>query len=148
MFLAAYQELDDRGLLEGGGSVPSYYTSIKQKSRRLLELQPRSSRLQERGKEVVSKLLHSLFHMLRVLSRRGLDLESYWRQRDGEGRGAVSRRVFLLALRQLLLPFSVKELQEVAQHYAEGSEQVRFESFLQDARLLRKSSAESGVQGQ
>lgn len=46
------QELEDRGLLEGGGAVPTYYTSMKQKGRRVMELQPRSHRLQERGKEV------------------------------------------------------------------------------------------------
>lgn len=46
------QELDDRGLLDGGGSVPSYVTSLKNKSRRTLELQSRSHRLQGRDKEV------------------------------------------------------------------------------------------------
>ena len=51
------EELDDRGLLDGGGSVPSYYTSMKQKNRRTLELQPRSHRLQERGKEVSKTFL-------------------------------------------------------------------------------------------
>jgi hypothetical protein len=47
-----FKQLDDRGLLDGGGSIPSYYASMKQKGRRSLELQPRSHRLQERGKEV------------------------------------------------------------------------------------------------
>lgn len=46
------EELDDRGLLDGGASVPSYHLSMKQRSRRPLELQPRSHRLQEREKEV------------------------------------------------------------------------------------------------
>jgi hypothetical protein len=46
------EELDDRGLLDGGNSVPSYYTSIKQRSRRPLEMKKRASRLQERGQEV------------------------------------------------------------------------------------------------
>ena len=48
------EELDDRGLLDGGGSVPNYYTSSKQRSRRPLEMKKRSSRLQERGKEVMT----------------------------------------------------------------------------------------------
>lgn len=48
------QELDDRGLLDGGGVVPSYYTSLKQKQRRSLELQRRSSRMKSRGNEVCS----------------------------------------------------------------------------------------------
>lgn len=46
------EELDDRGLLDGGGSVPSYYVSMKQRGRRPLEMKKRSSRLQDRGKEV------------------------------------------------------------------------------------------------
>jgi len=46
------EELDDRGLLDGGGSVPNYYTSSRQRNRRPLEMKKRSSRLQERGKEV------------------------------------------------------------------------------------------------
>jgi len=46
------EELDDRGLLDGGGSVPNYYTSSRQRNRRPLEMKKRSSRLQDRGKEV------------------------------------------------------------------------------------------------
>ena len=48
------EKLDDRGLIDGGGTVPSYYTSHKQKSRRKLELKPRQSRIQERGNSEVS----------------------------------------------------------------------------------------------
>jgi hypothetical protein len=50
------EELDDRGLLDGG-SVPSYYTSMKQKDRRSLEMRNRSSRLQEREQKVCSILI-------------------------------------------------------------------------------------------
>ena len=48
-------DLDDRGLLDGGGgSVRSYYSSSsQQRSRRPLEMKRRSSRLLERGKEVL-----------------------------------------------------------------------------------------------
>jgi len=49
------EELDDRGLLDGGGSIPSYYSSIKQKARRSQELRRRSSRLQDREKNVMKK---------------------------------------------------------------------------------------------
>ena len=49
------EELDDRGLLDGGGSVPTYYSSSsQQRSRRPLEMKKRSSRLLERGREVGS----------------------------------------------------------------------------------------------
>ena len=43
------EELDDRGLLDGG-SVPSYYSSIRQRTRRPLEMKKRSSRMQERSR--------------------------------------------------------------------------------------------------
>jgi hypothetical protein len=46
------EELDDRGLLEGG-ALPSSYASNRQRGRRALEMKKRSSRLQERGKEVI-----------------------------------------------------------------------------------------------
>lgn len=52
IFFFHLKELDDRGLLDGGGVVPSYYTSLKQKQRRSLELQRRSSRMKHRGQEV------------------------------------------------------------------------------------------------
>lgn len=55
------EELDDRGLLDGGGSVPTYYSSSsQQRSRRPLEMKKRSSRLLERGREVgISPIVHS-----------------------------------------------------------------------------------------
>eukprot|EP01039_Chlorochromonas_danica_P007340 gene7340-8122_t len=130
------EELDDRGLLNGGGSVPHYYTSIKQKNRRFLELQPRSNRLQERGKEAVSKLLNGFFHMLRVLSKRGLNLEAYYRQRDLDRKGLLPRKHFISSLKQLGLPFNNKELQEIAQHFLQPpGEAVDYLSFLQEGRL-------------
>lgn len=128
-------------MLEGGGSVPHYYTSSKQKNRRFLELQPRSSRLQERGKEALSKLLNGLFHMVRVLTKKGLNLEEHCRQRDGERKGLVSRKFFLSSLKQLGLPFNNKELQDVVQHYSRpDSDQVDYLSFLKDARIYKKAS--------
>jgi hypothetical protein len=49
-------ELDDRGLLQGGG-IPSYYSSSsQQRSRRPLEMKKRSNRLLERGREVSTKI--------------------------------------------------------------------------------------------
>lgn len=47
-------ELADRGLLEGNALVPEYHTSLKQRSRRPLELKNRSSRLQDREAKVNS----------------------------------------------------------------------------------------------
>lgn len=47
------EELDDRGLIDGGDTVPSYEASFKQRSRRPLEMRKRSSRLKGRGNEVI-----------------------------------------------------------------------------------------------
>jgi len=60
------EELDDRGLLDGGGSVPSYYVSMRQRGRRPLEMKKRSSRLQDRGKEVRRDIFTST-HLLTKL---------------------------------------------------------------------------------
>ena len=50
------KELDDRGLLDGGVAVPSYYTSLRQRSRRHLEMRHRSSRLQDRENHAVRSI--------------------------------------------------------------------------------------------
>jgi hypothetical protein len=50
MFIYDEQELDDRGLLNGGGSNRS--GSIRQKNRRPLEMRNRQARLQNRDNEV------------------------------------------------------------------------------------------------
>ena len=49
------EELDDRGLLDGG----AIYSSSRQRGRRPLEMRKRSSRLLERGKEVIIEKLFS-----------------------------------------------------------------------------------------
>ena len=46
------EELDDRGMIDGGDTVPSYEASFKQRSRRPLEMRRRSSRLKGRSGEV------------------------------------------------------------------------------------------------
>lgn len=47
------EELDDRGMISGGNTVPSYEASFKQRSRRPLEMRRRSSRLKDRSEEVI-----------------------------------------------------------------------------------------------
>ena len=42
--------MDDRGLLDGGGIVPKYYTSHRQRQRRYLELRPRVHRVRDKVK--------------------------------------------------------------------------------------------------
>ncbi len=50
--LGSLEVLDDDGLLDGGIVVPNYYTSLRQRSRRCLEMKARSIRLRDRGKQV------------------------------------------------------------------------------------------------
>lgn len=130
------EELDDRGLLDGGGSVPSYYTSLKQKNRRTLELQPRSTRLQERGKEGVSKVLNAVFHMLRTYVRWGINVENKFLQADTKRLGTLPKKVFLNILKRIELPFRQKELNDVANHYFDPStEKVEYLTMLKNANL-------------
>lgn len=134
------EELDDRGLLEGGGAVPTYYASIKQKSRRSLEMKKRSSRLQERGKEAMAKLTNGVFHVLRILSKKGLDIEALCRQLDNGGRGMVDKKQFTAMLKQVGLPYGTRELADITYRYTvPSSDQVDIESFLRDGGMLSKN---------
>lgn len=84
--------------------------------------------------------------MIRVLSKRGLSLESYYRQRDAAQKGFVSKKQFLSSLKQLGLPFSTKELQDVTQQYLQaGTDQVDYVAFLKDARVYRRSVSKSDL---
>ncbi len=90
------QELEDRGLLEGGGAVPSYYTSMKQKGRRVLELQPRAHRLLERGKEVISTPTYDILDGLISTFVAVTDQDPQWRAAHGShiaAQGPSSGRV-------------------------------------------------------
>ena len=121
------EELDDRGLLDGG-SVPSYYTSMKQRTRRPLELKKRSSRLQDRN---AHKFLNGVFHVLRALVRRGLNLEGHFRAME-----VVDKKNFFTTLKRIGMPYSSRDLMEIAQRYTlPTSELVDYESFLRDAEV-------------
>jgi hypothetical protein len=89
------EELDDRGLLDGG-SVPTYYTSIRQRTRRPLEMRKRGARMQERDRESMSKLMDGLHHMIQTLVKRGLRIEEYCRQYDTSNCGMVGKKDLLL----------------------------------------------------
>lgn len=130
------EELDDRGLLEGSGSVPSYYTSIRQRERKRLEMRNRSSRLQERDKETMGKMLDNFFHMIRVLTKRGVSLEEYCREQDWDGRGLVDKKEFLSFLPNLGLPLIKRDLLEITNRYTVPStNKVDFESLLRDGNI-------------
>lgn len=138
------EELDDRGLLDGGGSVPNYYTSSRQRSRRPLEMKKRSSRLQERGKETPSKLISALFHMIQTLVRRGLPIEAYCRHRDANGRGLMDKKSFAAMLKRIGMPFTPKDMTEITSRYTVpsgdgASDMVEYEALLKDAGVFSKT---------
>ena len=124
------EELDDRGLIEGGaGSLPgSQYSSVRSRSRRSLELQSRSHRLQERGKEALSKVRNGLCHMLKVLARRGVDFERYCKKfcipttanldRSRSKYAPMTKKQFFVMLKSIGLPLSVRELHDITQYYS------------------------------
>eukprot|EP01035_Chromulina_nebulosa_P024447 gene24447-31835_t len=124
------EELDDRGLIEGGaGSLPgSQYSSVRSRSRRSLELQSRSHRLQERGKEALSKVRNGLCHMLKVLARRGVDFERYCKKfcvptisnldRARSRNAPMTKKQFFVMLKSIGLPLSVRELHDITQYYS------------------------------
>lgn len=124
------EELDDRGLIEGGaGSLSgSQYSSVRSRSRRSLELQSRSHRLQERGKEALSKVRNGLCHMLKVLARRGVDFERYCKKfcnptisnldRARSKNAPMTKKQFFVMLKSIGLPLSVRELHDITQYYS------------------------------
>ena len=144
------EELDDRGLLDGGGSVPNYYTSSRQRSRRPLEMKKRSSRLEERGKEAPSKLINALFHMVRTLVRRGLPIETYCRNCDVNGRGLIDKKSFSAMLRRIGLPFVPKDMIEITSRYTvPTTDMVDYETLLKDTGVFAKeyNSFDTNVEG-
>jgi Ca2+-binding EF-hand superfamily protein len=86
--------------------------------------------------------------MIRTLSKRGLNLEEYCRDKDQELKGVIDKRHFMYMLKQLRLPFTKKELLEVAQRYTLPSNHyavaIDYESFIRDAGLAIKSSSMYG----
>ena len=111
------EELDDRGLIDGGGSLPgSQYSSVRSRSRRSLELQPRSHRLQERGKEAVVKILNGLFHMLRILHRKGLDLKKHCMKYSSDNE-SMSKKQFFNMISDIGLPLSQREITDICNYY-------------------------------
>jgi Ca2+-binding EF-hand superfamily protein len=107
--------------------------------------------------QAFSKLVNALFHMLRTLFKKGLNLEEYFRALDVQQKGILHRKVLLSTLRKIGLPFAAKDLQDVVQHYSQHASApattttaattvdfVDYVSFLKDARLLSKSSTTTG----
>mmetsp|Transcript_530 Transcript_530/g.941 ORF Transcript_530/g.941 Transcript_530/m.941 type:complete len:1347 (+) Transcript_530:93-4133(+) len=129
------EELDDRGLLEGGGVVPSYYTSMRQQNRRHLEMRKRSSRLQRRGHEDEVKLKSSgnIIRMIRVLVRKGLNLDELFGNVDFDGRGIIEKDQFVGIIRNLGLPCAYKDIMSFVQRYAVSSQQIDYDAFINEA---------------
>lgn len=143
------EELDDRGLLDGG-SVPSYYTSIRQRTRRPLEMKKRSSRMQDRNG--TNKMLNNVYHMIRTFVKRGLRIEEYCRQYDTGNCGMIDKKRFTTMIRNIGLPLTPKEISELTSRYSVPStDMVDFEAMLRDANvaMISKTSVnDSEIVGQ
>ena len=137
------EELDDRGLLDGG-SVPKYYTSMRQKNRRPLEMRKRGERIQERDQEALTKLFDSFFHMCRTLMKRGLQLEKTCSQHDISNSGMISRKRFSAMLKNMGLPLTSKDAADITSRYVVPStDMVDYEHLLRD---LSSTSSPGGMQ--
>ena len=109
-------EMDDRGLLEGGATLPTQLLSIRQRGRRHQEMRRRSLRKQDRD-QTDDKTFHNCFHMIRALIRRGLNVFAHFQGADVEQNGLVSQKTFIGLMQQLSLPYAPKELSALARRY-------------------------------
>ena len=99
-----------------------------------------------------NKLLNGIYHMLRVLVKRGLRIEEYCRQYDTRNCGMIDKKRFNAMIRNIGLPLVSKEILEVTARYTVPSaDMVDFEALLRDANvglIDRTSLGESGIGGQ
>ena len=98
------------------------------------------SRLLERGKETITKMTNALFHMVRVLNKRGLHMEEYCLPRDTKGTGFVPKSHFVSILRNIGLPFGSKDLNDIILRYTSAPkyDAVDYHAFLRDAGVKLK----------
>ena len=74
--------------------------------------------------------------MLRVLIRRGVQLEEYCLHIDSRGRGMIDKKVFLSILNSIGIPLTNKDMLEVCKLYTvPSSDEVDYETFFRDVGL-------------
>lgn len=140
------QELDDRGLIDGGFSVPNYYTSLRQRNRRALEMRQRSSRLKDRGKKNAPKIFENFYHMIRILNRRGFNIEDVFRQHDSNDQGFISKHIFQSILNSVGLPFRTRDIIEITEKYISSERNdVDYKLLLRDAGVVVDSTENDNV---
>jgi Ca2+-binding EF-hand superfamily protein len=85
---------------------------------------------------------NGLFHMMRMLSRRGVFIEALLKEKDPDNRGFMSKSLFFSVTRSLGLPFSRKEINEILDRYSSPTNEIDYEALLRDAgiQLLHQSS--------
>ena len=83
---------------------------------------------------------NSLFHMVRVLNRKGLNLEDFCLQSDANSTGIIAKNIFASILRNIGLPFSSKDLNDIILRYAVPPkyEIIDYNSFLLDSGVKSK----------
>lgn len=93
------------------------------------------------SQQTVTKRTNALFHMIRVLSRNGLCIESFCNHDDSDGSGSIRRAHFAKILKNLGFPFSWKDLNDILLRYSYPPkfDSVDYQSFLGDAGATSKS---------
>jgi Ca2+-binding EF-hand superfamily protein len=85
-------------------------------------------------------MTNALWHMLRVLRNRGLDIREYCLAKDPDATGIVAKKHLVYTLRNIGLPFSAKDLNDIVSRYAVAPtyDRIDYESFLRDAGVRNK----------
>lgn len=98
--------------------------------------------------QVTTKMKNSLFHMIRVLHRRGFNIEEYCQMIVSSNIGMMQKNDFSTMLKNTGLPFITKDLNEIAKQYAVPPkfELVDYVSFLTDAGLKTSSCERNGFE--
>ncbi len=79
--------------------------------------------------------------MISCLVKRGLNIVEYCRQIDTESKGEMDKKQFLILFKNLGLPFSQRDYNEIAQRYASSAsgDAIDYEMMLRDANVLPRS---------
>lgn len=146
--LGSLLDLEEKGLLEGGGLLPSAAAlDLNKPSRLALEMLNRSCR--KHVSEQQSAPLEGVFHMLRVIGRQ-FPLGDFF-AKSCEISDRVPRKNFEAMLKSLL-PISSKELSRIYEMYSTDQRTVQFLKFIRDAGAelhqtgKERSSADSPLQ--
>ena len=146
--LGNLEDLDDRGLI-AGGSIPSTNSNcspLRARARRNQEMKNRESRLNKREENKSIKNMKTVSHVLVSLSKQGLSVEEYFRSKDVNGAGVLSKKACCTLLQQMGIPLGTRDILQIFKNYTSSSstDKVEYERFLGDVNFNKASSIEGG----